>query len=111
MRLIIDNKLKFNDDVALLHMKAVRKITALSRLTAHKGTEPLRSLGTNVWNLIPQEIKESESLDIFYSKIKKWTASSSPCTLCKIYVKDLGFKNVTLIIKFYQNYFLKRFMN
>ena len=31
--LIIDNKLKFNDHVALLCKKAGRKITALSRLT------------------------------------------------------------------------------
>ena len=59
--------------------------------TVHKGTESLRSLGPKVWNLIPQEIKESESLDIFYSKIKKWTPSNCPCKLCKIYAKDLGF--------------------
>ena len=59
--------------------------------TVHKGTESLRSLGPKIWNLIPQDIKESESLDIFYSKIKKWTPSNCPCKLCKIYVKDLGF--------------------
>ena len=59
--------------------------------TVHKGTESLRSLGPKVWNLIPEEIKESESLDIFFSKIKKWIPSNYPCKLCKIYVKDLGF--------------------
>ena len=59
--------------------------------TVHKGTESLRSLGPKVWNLIPQDIKESESLDIFYSNIKKLTPSNRPCKLCKIYVKDLGF--------------------
>ena len=59
--------------------------------TVHKGTESLRSLGPKIWNLIPQDIKESESLDIFYSKIKKWTPSNCPCKLCKIYIKDLGF--------------------
>ena len=42
-----------------------------------------QGLGPKVWNLIPQEIKESESLDIFYSKIKKWTPSNCPCKLCK----------------------------
>ena len=58
--------------------------------TIHKGTESLRSLGPKVWNIIPKEIKESERLDIFYSKLRNGHPAIALANYVK-YVKDLGF--------------------
>ena len=57
------------------------------------GTETLRSLGPKIWNLLPNEIKNSQSLAIFKTKIKSWTPTSCPCRLCKLYLPGLGFYN------------------
>ena len=55
------------------------------------GSEILRALGPKIWNLVPDQIRNSASLSIFKEKIKKWKASKCPCRLCKHFVKDLSF--------------------
>ena len=39
--------------------------------SVYHGTESLSFLGPKIWDQVPQEIKESKSIDIFKSKIKK----------------------------------------
>ena len=36
------------------------------------GTESVSYLGPKIWDLVPNEIKESESLNAFKFKIKRW---------------------------------------
>ena len=56
--------------------------------------------GTNVDTLTEEvmaeikrknDIKESESLEIFKNKIKNWKPDGCECRLCKTYVFNLGF--------------------
>ena len=49
------------------------------------GTESVSSLGPKIWDLVPSDIKLSQSLSIFKRKIKKWVHLQCPCRLCKIY--------------------------
>ena len=44
-----------------------------------------------IWNLMAGYIKDSESLDIFKSKIRKWKAINCPCCLCKKYIPNKRF--------------------
>ena len=48
-------------------------------------------LGPKVWDLVPSDIKLSQSLSIFKRKIKKWVPLQCPCRLCKIYLQHVGF--------------------
>ena len=59
--------------------------------SVYHGTESLSFLGPKIWDQVPQEIKESKSIDIFKSKIKKWTPSHCPCRLCRTYLPQIGF--------------------
>ena len=59
--------------------------------TVHYGTESLSFLGPKIWKLVPLEIKNSTSLQIFKIKIKTWVPESCPCRLCKLYVQRVGF--------------------
>ena len=54
-------------------------------------TESVPYLGPKTWNLVPNEIKGSESLNAFKFKIKKWVPEGCPCRTCKIYLGQLGF--------------------
>ena len=55
------------------------------------GTETLRSLGPKIWNIVPDNIKDSGNLKIFKIKIKSWIPTDCPCRLCKLYLPGLGF--------------------
>ena len=59
--------------------------------SVYHGTESLSFLGPKIWDLVPTEIKQSESLDVFKMKIKKWTPFECPCRLCRTYIPQVGF--------------------
>ena len=48
-------------------------------------------LGPKIWDLVPNEIKESESLNGFKFKIKGWVPEGCPCRICKICLGQVGF--------------------
>ena len=64
----------------------VRKVHLL-----YRNTESLSFLGPKIWELVPDDIKQSESLDIFKSKIKNWVPLRCTCRLCRIYLQNIGF--------------------
>ena len=51
-------------------------------------TESIMNLGVKVWNVVPQNIRSSES-NIFKSKTKYWTPNHCPCQICKTYIAKL----------------------
>ena len=61
--------------------------------TVFFGTESIINLGSKLWNMIPENIKFSESLNVFKSKIKYWIPSHCPCRICKICISQVGFIN------------------
>ena len=59
--------------------------------TENNGKETIRFMGPKTWELVPKEIKISQSLSSFKSKIKDWKPLGCTCRLCKTYIKDLGY--------------------
>ena len=55
------------------------------------GTESASYLGPKIWEQIPAEIKNKDSLDGFKKEIKKWKPIACPCRICKTFVPNLGF--------------------
>ena len=55
------------------------------------GTESISSLAPKIWEILPNEIKDSDTLQIFKAKIKKWVPVECPCRLYKIYLPQIGF--------------------
>ena len=56
-------------------------------------TESIMNLGAKLWNVVPQNIKSFESLNVFKSRIKYWTPNHCPCRICKTYIGQVGFIN------------------
>ena len=73
-------KLRNNPDFAVPIVKS-----------GYKGLEGLSYLGPKIRELLPLEIKETETFSQFKAKIKKWNPESCPCRLCKIYMQNVGF--------------------
>ena len=63
--------------------------------TVHYGTETITYLGPKIWSIIPDEIRESASLETFRQKIKLWKPNSCPCRICKTYIANVGFVNLS----------------
>ena len=61
--------------------------------SAWHDTESMSYLGPKKWDLVPDEIKESESLNSFKFKIKTWVPDGCPCRTFKIYLVQIGVCN------------------
>jgi len=55
------------------------------------GSESASYLGPKIWEQIPAEIKNKDSLNGFKNEIKKWIPTDCPCRICKTFVPSLGF--------------------
>ena len=59
--------------------------------TVNRGEETVRYRGPITWELVPEEIRGSESFSNFKDKIKDWKPVGCKCRLCKEYVQGLGY--------------------
>ena len=59
--------------------------------TVNYGTEAVRSRGQRIWDSLPQEIKNANSVQQFKNQIKFWKNGDCDCRLCKHYIPHLGF--------------------
>ena len=54
--------------------------------SVHYGLETLRSLGPEIWNILPERIKSSAILSLFKKYIKTWIPLKCYCRLCKTFL-------------------------
>jgi len=59
--------------------------------TVNYGLKSLKYLGPKIWNFVPFDIRESQSLHEFRRKIKLWVPENCPCPICRVYIHNLGY--------------------
>ena len=59
--------------------------------SVYQGTESPSFVGPKIWDLVPLEVKQLESLQVFKLKIKKWIPFECSCRLCQTYTQQVGF--------------------
>ena len=59
--------------------------------TVWYGLETLSYRYPQLWSLLPESLKEMNSLSQFKRNIKHWICRDCPCRLCKVYIQNLGF--------------------
>ena len=57
--------------------------------TVNYGIESIRYLGPQIWESIPANVKEVDTIERFKSGIKKWKPESCPCRLGKMYLQQI----------------------
>ena len=57
--------------------------------------ETLSFMGPKIWALVPNDVKNIRTLPEFKRKIKLWKPDQCPCRICKTYVADMGFIELT----------------
>ena len=60
------------------------------------------------WTLLPEEIKQRNTITPFKSDLKQWICKKCPCTLCKVFVPNLRFiwHMATVLVLFTIKFFL-----
>ena len=53
----------------------------------------VRYLGPKIWELVPDDMKNAQSLEDFKSKVKILKFENCPCNLCKNYIHNVGYIN------------------
>ena len=89
---IMKDLFQFNENPAY-RLRSGSHLQSRNSRTVFFGTESVVNLGAKIWNLVPKDIKDSPTLNVFKGKIKKWIPEKCPCRLCKIYINQVGFIN------------------
>ena len=63
--------------------------------TVYFGQNSIRYLGSLMWKSIPTALRNVGSVVEFKALIKNWKSSNCPCRLCKDYIPQVGFVNLT----------------
>ena len=59
--------------------------------TVNFGSESIRYRGPQLWFFLPQDIRNTESLSLFKSKIKRWHGEECFCRLCRPFIPNVEF--------------------
>ena len=73
------------------NLRESNSLTLPKANTTLYGIDTVRYIGKKLWQVLPTEIKESKSLEVFKQKIKLIKNFDCSCRLCKNFVPSLGF--------------------
>ena len=59
--------------------------------TTAYGLRSLKYFAPKIWNIVPIDIRNSDSLSEFTTKIKSWKPVTCPCNLCRTFVGEVGY--------------------
>ena len=59
--------------------------------TTAYGVRSLKYFAPKIWNIVPIDIRNSDSLSEFTTKIKSWKPVTCPCNLCRTFVGQVGY--------------------
>ena len=54
------------------------------------GFDSISDLRPKIWEMLPSEMQECETLFEFKSKVKYWNSINCPCKRCKMYIGGVG---------------------
>ena len=75
----------------IYNLRGANKLKSSNIRTTNYGSETISYLASKIWEQVPDEFKNSSSLNVFKHKIKTWIPMSCPCRLCKAFIPNLGF--------------------
>ena len=71
-----------------------RDFMILTVKSVNYGLESIRFLGTKIWESLPNDLKNKESIKLiesFKMAINEWKSGSCPCRLCKTSLQNINY--------------------
>ena len=79
------------DKNASYNLRSGVTVTRRNIRTKEFDFETISTIGAVLWRNLPNDIKNSDSLNIFKDRIKQWTPDNCPCKICRNFIKNLGY--------------------
>ena len=79
------------DENASYNLRSGVTVTRRNIRTNKFGFETITTIGAVLWRNLPNDIKNSDSLNIFKHRIKQWIPDNCPCKICRNFMKNLGY--------------------
>ena len=73
------------------NLRNPRILVSKHKSTIKYGIDTIAYKGSQIWQDIPLEVRNSESLSIFKSKIKQIHSLSCLCKICQPFIANLGY--------------------
>ena len=64
------------------NLRNFQELESSLKRTVKFGTETISYRVPQIWNLIPERLRELETLNKFKKDIKKWKCNACPCKMC-----------------------------
>ena len=81
----------FRERVGMHNLRNNNELVLPRIKTVNFGSESIRYRGPQLWFSLPQDIRNTASLLLFKSKIKKWHGEDCSCRLCRPFIPNVGF--------------------
>ena len=78
------------DSNASYNLRSGVTVTRRNIRTNKFGFETISIIGAVLWQNLPDNIKNSDGLNIFKHRIKQWTPDNCPCKICRNFIRYLG---------------------
>ena len=75
-------------------VRYLRKILMMKIPHVHKvhtSIESFSYIGPKVWNSLTEDVKRSNTLESFKSKLKELTIAKCPCSICRTYIEKVDY--------------------
>ena len=73
--------------------------------SVYYGAETISFTSPKIWEVVPSNINDSENLNIFKSNIKSRKPENCPCPLYRLYIANIGFIELQLVLLIDYNLF------
>ena len=73
------------------------------------GLNSIRFFASEVWQMVPMEMKNLKSLKDFKNKIRRWEPNGYDCKLCKNSVSNLGYVNLVRLLNIGLTVWIRKF--
>ena len=87
----IMNNILTLDQNASYNLRSGVTVTRKNIRTNKFGFETISTIGEVLWRNLPNDINNSDSLNIFKHGIKQWTPNNCPCKSCRNFIKNLEY--------------------
>ena len=73
------------------NLKQISEFSMPMVKSVYHRTESISYLGPKIWDKLPKNLKNIETVEHFKKEIKTWKPDKCPCRLCKVYIESAGF--------------------
>ena len=71
------------------NFRNLQEFQSQRKRTVFNGLETLSYRALQLWTLLPEEIKQRNTVNLFTSDVKQWICKECSCRLCKMFVPNL----------------------